>query len=173
MHACAACAMEPDQVCVRVCVALCACACVRACVAGGAPRHPPGSRSGENKINFEPCETLSVEMMAIFNRMRLRTERKSMIDISFRCRRFFGRLLAPSRRDAWELMTKPRPLAVIRNRRLNSVALLDPLRSVQFSSVLLACPCQSSAAPLETPPSVTSKERRCLRSPRAHWEPKL
>ena len=28
---------------------------------------------------------------------------------------------------------KPRPLAVIRNRRLNSVALLDPLRSVQFS----------------------------------------
>ena len=32
-------------------------------------------------------------------------------------------------------MTKPRPLAVIRNRRLNSVALLDPLRSVQFSSV--------------------------------------
>ena len=29
---------------------------------------------------------------------------------------------------------KPRPLAVIRNRRLNSVALLDPLRSVQFSS---------------------------------------
>ena len=32
-------------------------------------------------------------------------------------------------------MTKPRPLAVIRNRRLNSVALLVPLRSVQFSSV--------------------------------------
>ena len=31
-------------------------------------------------------------------------------------------------------MTKPRPLAVIRNRRLNSVALLDPLRSVQFSA---------------------------------------
>ena len=30
---------------------------------------------------------------------------------------------------------KPRPLAVIRNRRLNSVALLVPLRSVQFSSV--------------------------------------
>ena len=30
---------------------------------------------------------------------------------------------------------KPRPLAVIRNRRLNSVALLAPLRSVQFSSV--------------------------------------
>ena len=28
----------------------------------------------------------------------------------------------------------PRPLAVIRNRRLNSVALLDPLRSVQFST---------------------------------------
>ena len=27
---------------------------------------------------------------------------------------------------------KPRPLAVIRNRRLNSLALLDPLRSVQF-----------------------------------------
>ncbi len=34
-----------------------------------------------------------------------------------------------------ELMTKPRPLAVIRNRRLNSVALLVPLHSVQFSSV--------------------------------------
>ena len=34
-----------------------------------------------------------------------------------------------------ELMTKPCPLAVIRNRRLNSVALLVPLRSVQFSSV--------------------------------------
>ena len=31
-------------------------------------------------------------------------------------------------------LTKPRPLAVIRNRRLNSVALLAPLRSVQFSS---------------------------------------
>ena len=31
------------------------------------------------------------------------------------------------------LCTKPRALAVIRNRRLNSVALLDPLRSVQFS----------------------------------------
>ena len=33
-------------------------------------------------------------------------------------------------------MRKPRPLAVIRNRRLNSVALLAPLRSVQskFSS---------------------------------------
>ena len=31
-------------------------------------------------------------------------------------------------------MIKPRPLAVIRKRRLNSVALLDPLRSVQFSS---------------------------------------
>ena len=30
---------------------------------------------------------------------------------------------------------KPRPLAVIRNRRLNSVALLDPLRSVQFSPI--------------------------------------
>ena len=29
---------------------------------------------------------------------------------------------------------KPRPLAVIRNRRLNSVALLAPLRSVQFRS---------------------------------------
>ena len=36
----------------------------------------------------------------------------------------------------WELIIKPRPLAVIRNRRLNSVALLAPLRSVQFSSVL-------------------------------------
>ena len=34
-----------------------------------------------------------------------------------------------------ELITKPRHLAVIRNRRLNSVALLAPLRSVQFSSV--------------------------------------
>ena len=39
-----------------------------------------------------------------------------------------------SRRGAWELITKPRPLAVIRNRRLNSVALLVPLRSVQFTS---------------------------------------
>ena len=37
---------------------------------------------------------------------------------------------------ARELITKPHPLAVIRNRRLNSVALLNlaPLRSVQFSS---------------------------------------
>ena len=32
------------------------------------------------------------------------------------------------------LITKPRPLAAIRDRRLNSVALLAPLRSVQFSS---------------------------------------
>ena len=32
-------------------------------------------------------------------------------------------------------MTKPRPLAVIRNRRLNSVAVSAPLRSVQFSLV--------------------------------------
>ena len=32
-----------------------------------------------------------------------------------------------------DVITKPRPLAVIRNRRLNSVALLVPLRSVQFS----------------------------------------
>ena len=30
---------------------------------------------------------------------------------------------APSRRGARELIRKPRPLAVIRNRRLNSVAL--------------------------------------------------
>ena len=36
---------------------------------------------------------------------------------------------------SYESNIKPRPLAVIRNRRLNSVALLDPLRSVQFSSV--------------------------------------
>ena len=35
------------------------------------------------------------------------------------------------------LLHKPRPLAVIRNSRLNSVALLVPLRSVQFSSVAL------------------------------------
>ena len=40
----------------------------------------------------------------------------------------------PSRRGARELIRKPRPLAVIRNRRLNSVALLVPLRSVQFSA---------------------------------------
>ena len=40
-----------------------------------------------------------------------------------------------SRRGARELITKPRTLAVTRNRRLNSVALLVPLRSVQFSSV--------------------------------------
>ena len=40
-------------------------------------------------------------------------------------------------RLGWELITKPRPLAVIRNRRLNSVALLAPLRSVQFSSVIV------------------------------------
>ena len=40
--------------------------------------------------------------------------------------------IPPSRRGARELMRKPRPLAVIRNRRLNSVALLVPLRSVQF-----------------------------------------
>ena len=45
----------------------------------------------------------------------------------------------PSRRGAWELITKPRPLAVIRNRRLNSVALLVPLRSVQFSLDLCTC----------------------------------
>ena len=32
-------------------------------------------------------------------------------------------------------MRKSCPLAAIRNRRLNSVALLDPLRPVQFSSV--------------------------------------
>ena len=31
-------------------------------------------------------------------------------------------------------MRKPRPLAVVRNRYLNSVALLDPLRSDQISS---------------------------------------
>ena len=35
-----------------------------------------------------------------------------------------------------ELIRQPRPLAVIRNRRLNSVALLAPLRSVQFSLYL-------------------------------------
>ena len=35
-----------------------------------------------------------------------------------------------------ELITKPRPLAVIRNRRLNSVALLDPLRSVPATQLL-------------------------------------
>ena len=34
----------------------------------------------------------------------------------------------------------PHPLAIIRNRRLNSVALLDPLRSVQFSSVQITGP---------------------------------
>ena len=38
-------------------------------------------------------------------------------------------------RGTRELIRKPRPLVVIRNRRLNGVALLDPLRSVQFSSV--------------------------------------
>ena len=41
----------------------------------------------------------------------------------------------PYQSIARELITKPRPLAVIRNRRLNSVALLALLRSVQFSSV--------------------------------------
>ena len=41
----------------------------------------------------------------------------------------------PSRRGTWELIRQLRPLAVNRNRRLNNVALLDPLRSVQFSSV--------------------------------------
>ena len=52
----------------------------------------------------------------------------------------------PSRRGARELITKPRPLAVIRNRRLNSVALLDPLRSVQFSSVVqFSCSVQFSS----------------------------
>ena len=35
------------------------------------------------------------------------------------------------------------PLAVIRNRRLNGVALLAPLRSVQFSSVPLSSCCHS------------------------------
>ena len=44
-------------------------------------------------------------------------------------------------RRAREHITKPRPLAVIRNRRLNSVALLAPPPSVQFSSV------QFSSAP--------------------------
>ena len=39
------------------------------------------------------------------------------------------------------------PLAVIRNRRLNSVALLDPLRSVQFSSASYAHRQQRNAAP--------------------------
>ena len=64
----------------------------------------------------------------------------------------YHRCLLPCRygkRSHWlQLIRKPRPLAVIRNRRLNSVALLDPLRStiplpyhgcatvdVQFSSV--------------------------------------
>ena len=42
----------------------------------------------------------------------------------------------PSRRGARGLITKPRPLAVIRNRRPKSVALLVPLRSVQFSSTM-------------------------------------
>ena len=50
-----------------------------------------------------------------------------------------GRLVCPrrppSRRGARELMTKPRPLAVIRNRRLNSVALSVP---TTFSSVRYA-----------------------------------
>ena len=40
------------------------------------------------------------------------------------------------RRGAWELMTKPRALAVIRNRRPNSVALSVPPRSVQFSATV-------------------------------------
>ena len=44
-------------------------------------------------------------------------------------------VVLPSTQPVATLMIKPRPLAVIRNRRLNSVALLDPLRSVQFSSV--------------------------------------
>ena len=38
-------------------------------------------------------------------------------------------------------MRKPRPLAVIRNRRLNNVALLDPLRPVQFSAAKLLAAC--------------------------------
>ena len=46
-------------------------------------------------------------------------------------------LTTPFTEGARELMTKPRPLAVIRNRRLNSVALLAPLSYVQFSSVQL------------------------------------
>ena len=51
---------------------------------------------------------------------------------------------------------KPRPLAVIRNRRLNSVALLVPLRSVQFSSAHLntshhlPCPVPSYLKPAPT-----------------------
>ena len=44
-------------------------------------------------------------------------------------------LRTPSRRGARELVKKPHPLAVNRNRRLNNVALLVPLRSAQFSSV--------------------------------------
>ena len=42
-----------------------------------------------------------------------------------------------AQRGARELIRKPRTLAAIRNMRLNNVALLDPLRSVQFSSELL------------------------------------
>ena len=42
-------------------------------------------------------------------------------------------LTTPFTEGRLELMTKPRPLAVIRNRRLNSVAPLVPLRSVQFA----------------------------------------
>ena len=59
---------------------------------------------------------------------------------------------------------KPRPLAVIRNRRLNSVALLDPLRSVQFSVPLLS----PLPSPLPTPPDQSSPspveegQRRCM-----------
>ena len=34
----------------------------------------------------------------------------------------------------WELISKPRRLAVLRNRRLNNVALLATLRSVRFSA---------------------------------------
>ena len=63
--------------CVCVCVALCACAC--ACVRawrGVPPRTPQAAGSVRNEINFESLRTLSVKwskIMAIFNRMRLRT----------------------------------------------------------------------------------------------------
>ena len=42
-------------------------------------------------------------------------------------------------RGSYLVIRKPRPLAVVRNRRLdlNSVALLAPLRSVQFSSACI------------------------------------
>ena len=49
-------------------------------------------------------------------------------------------LRTPSRRGARELVKKPHPLAVNRNRRLNNVALLVPLRSAQFSSVFFCSP---------------------------------